>query len=503
MPRISSLLLYSAILIGLGPGSGSCIAKPIIDEPLVLRICEALSQSDPGRMPEAVAPEAARKFLEHYRVDSKLLRGCRAATQTRSAENRTIFRVEHDVVEAYWQFYTDNNFIQQIVIEHYRYVTLAGDGPWIPLSGSHSGLITDRGGDTVFGSNLDRNIIEFFFATNRKESNARPVLEGDPPPNSVAGAANGWTLVSDYTGERAGLSFGAVRVRVPEGHQIGKVELPWSAEIFGLTFESKSDPEKHFALRSIQKVDEAAWIKSLSRSGKKRALIFVHGFNTSFRDAVFRTAQIAWDLQFGGTTVLFSWPSRGEVTSYLYDKDSALGSRDALLHVIADVRKAGFDQIDIIAHSMGNLIAVDALAHSATTNSPTAIAQLIMAAPDVDRDIFIQGIPNVAKVTKGLTLYASKNDKALQLSKRVAGDIPRAGDVPEGGPIVLPGLWTIDVSLMGDELFGLNHNTFASTRSVLNDLAILLNEGKAPPRLVEIRGFPEPPLKAAYFRYVP
>lgn len=145
----------------------------------------------------------------------------------------------------------------------------------------------------------------------------------------------------------------------------------------------------------------------------------------------------------------------------------------------------------------------DALSNSAATKSPTAIAHLIMAAPDVDRDMFIQDISGVSKVTKGLTLYASKNDKALQLSKRIAGNIARAGDVPDSGPVVLPGVWTIDVSLIGDELFGLNHSTFATTRNVLNDLAILLTEGKAPPRLTEIRGYPEPPQKATYFRYVP
>ena len=61
----------------------------------------------------------------------------------------------------------------------------------------------------------------------------------------------------------------------------------------------------------------------------------------------------------------------------------------------------------------------------------------------------------------------------------------------------------IDVSAIGDELFGLNHNTFATTRNVLNDLKILLETGKPPPRLTEIRGYPEPPQKATYFRYVP
>jgi hypothetical protein len=133
-----------------------------------------------------------------------------------------------------------------------------------------------------------------------------------------------------------GVSGEQVSVHVPEGHGIGKLELPSDITIFGFTFLRKG----------------------------KRALVFVYGFNTKFRDAVFRTAQIVWDLNFGSTTVLFSWPSH-----------------------------AGFDDIDVIAHSMGNLIAVDALSNNAATQSPTAIAQLVMAAPDIDRDMFIQGIP--------------------------------------------------------------------------------------------------------------
>jgi esterase/lipase superfamily enzyme len=295
-----------------------------------------------------------------------------------------------------------------------------------------------------------------------------------------------------------------VRVRVPEGHHVGKIELPSDLKLFGFTLRKASfDPQKHFSIRSMARTDEATWTRALASLKRKKAIVFVHGFNTKFRDAVFRAAQITWDLQFEGTTVLFSWPSRGEIADYLYDKDSALGSRAALIHVIEKLHKSGYNDINVIAHSMGNLIAVDALANSAATRSPTTIAQLVMAAPDVDRDMFIQVIPNIAKVTKGLTLYASKNDKALQLSKRVAGNIPRAGDVPDTGPVVLPGVWTIDVSLIGDELFGLNHSTFAVTRNVLDDLAILLKEGKPPPRLAEIRGYPEPPKKAMYFRYVP
>jgi esterase/lipase superfamily enzyme len=107
----------------------------------------------------------------------------------------------------------------------------------------------------------------------------------------------------------------------------------------------------------------------------------------------------------------------------------------------------------VLAHRMGNFVTVDALSNYASTKNLVTIAQLIMAAPDIDRDMFVQHIPELAKVAKGLTLYASANDKALQLSKFVAGNIPRACDVPKTGPVVLASLSTIDVSAIGDELF--------------------------------------------------
>ncbi|MGX9427040.1 MULTISPECIES: alpha/beta hydrolase [Bradyrhizobium] len=493
---------------------GSCLAQPAIDEKIVLQICEAFSNRAADRMPAIVTPEASKKFIETYSSFSERLDGCLSATEAklRRGETGATFLIQHTRYESYWHFSIDDRSINEISVRHYRPVTLAADEEWeepfrIRPPAPRTGTIGFIDIDTP--SNQP-NIVEFFYATNRKESDQPVSLERSPRSDSKGNralvlGANGWTVVGDYTGERnASLSFGAARVRVPEGHRIGKLELPSSVKIFGFTLRTDSpNPSMHFTIRSIAKTSEDQWIKSLSSTKKKRALIFVHGFNTKFRDAAFRTAQIVWDLQYQDTAVLFSWPSRGEIADYLYDKDSALGSRDALLHVVADLRKAGFDQIDVLAHSMGNLIAVDALANSAATRSRPDVAQLIMAAPDVDRDMFVQAIPKVATVAKGLTLYASAKDKALLLSKRVAGNIPRAGDVPASGPIVVASVSTIDVSAIGDELFGLNHNAFATTRNVLNDLKILLETGAPPPRLAEIRGYPEPPQKAIYFRYAP
>jgi esterase/lipase superfamily enzyme len=49
----------------------------------------------------------------------------------------------------------------------------------------------------------------------------------------------------------------------------------------------------------------------------------VHGFNVSFENALRRTAQIAYDLDFDGAPFLFSWPSRDSLLSYASDWQSA------------------------------------------------------------------------------------------------------------------------------------------------------------------------------------
>ena len=67
-------------------------------------------------------------------------------------------------------------------------------------------------------------------------------------------------------------------------------------------------------------------------------------FNTRFEEAVYRFAQIAYDSNVKVAPVLFTWPSGGDVLDYVYDRDSAIYSRDALekvLQTIADDPNVG------------------------------------------------------------------------------------------------------------------------------------------------------------------
>ena len=299
----------------------------------------------------------------------------------------------------------------------------------------------------------DPRTVDLYFATNRKVNKSE---------------TSKTAILSDraFTGERDdGLNFGVVRVRIPEDHRVGTIRLPGGISIFGYQ-TNPFDPKRHFHIRSRQLVTRAEWDGFVRELKPTDALVFVHGFNNTFDDAAFRMAQIVWDLGYRGLPVLFSWPSRAGMLDYQYDRESALASRRRFIDLLQILQKDhGVERVHVLAHSMGNFLVLDALANVAGTSDPLRIAELIMAAPDIDRDQFLQNVPFVQKIVKGMTLYASSNDRALVVSRGLAGGIPRAGDVGASGPILLPGLESIDMSAMGDEMFGLNHNTFAANRS--------------------------------------
>jgi esterase/lipase superfamily enzyme len=66
----------------------------------------------------------------------------------------------------------------------------------------------------------------------------------------------------------------------------------------------------------------------------------------------------------------------------------------------------------------------------------------------------------------------------------------------------MPKIETIDVTAVGEDVFGLNHDAFAASRDVMEDIAASLMLNRPPPRLIQIRGVPEPPVIPEYWRYV-
>ncbi|MGE7469205.1 alpha/beta hydrolase [Bosea sp. NPDC003192] len=336
-------------------------------------------------------------------------------------------------------------------------------------------------------SDGDRRSVEILFATTRQKVDE-----------------SGRTT---FSGARArAMTFGAARVRIPEDHRLGHIELPGSARLFSISlYERKLDLKRHFVIKDVKALDREDWDQVIRTKKANEALIFVHGFNTTFDQSLYRAAQIVWDLQYQNLSILFSWASMGDVLRYEFDQQSAMVARDSFIELLRILRtEHGISRVNVVAHSMGNYLVLDALAAQANSANAPRISELIMAAPDIDRDLFRSVAPAVRSLVDGLTLYASSADKALAASKVYAGGIPRAGDVPEEGPVTMSGMETIDATAIGDDVLGLNHDVFATVRSTINDIGILISmRPRTLPhqRLREIRRIPEFAAEPRYWHF--
>jgi esterase/lipase superfamily enzyme len=302
------------------------------------------------------------------------------------------------------------------------------------------------------------------------------------------------TRVSYDSNRAKRLELGRAMVTVPRIHQVPNIERPWAYKL-PLTnivvYTEAEDPKKHFTLQELKALTEAEFLEFVrqrlgtSTNFKDHAIVFVHGFNTTFDNAVYRTAQISYDLKFDGVSALYSWPSKGQtgLQDYGYDRDSA-GQAEPYFKQFLElvIQKSGAKSLSVIAHSMGNQLLLPVL-KDLKNSMPAGVqlSQIILAAPDVDRDRFEIMAGDIKAFAKGVTLYAASNDRALNASMRLAGGVPRAGDVPAGGPLVVAGVDTIDVTQTSTDFFALNHSGYAEKSALLNDIQLIIQTGERPP----------------------
>jgi esterase/lipase superfamily enzyme len=257
----------------------------------------------------------------------------------------------------------------------------------------------------------------------------------------------------------------------------------------------REDPARHFAVvRRIEHTDRAFYDdvrRIVGRSTRRDAFVFIHGFNVAFDDAVMRTAQIAYDLGFDGAPILYSWPSdTGEhPLGYTAAQNNSDWSAPHLEAFLRDVgARTGAQRIHLIAHSMGNRALVNAL--NRMPQGPSRLFnQIVLTAPDIDSDVFVQLAAAVTRSAQRTTLYASGSDVALRVSKRLNA-YPRAGDT-RPAVLVVPGIDTVDVTAVDSNLIG--HFYYGDNRSVISDLFLLLNQGLGPSSRPTLRAVGSPP----------
>jgi len=316
-----------------------------------------------------------------------------------------------------------------------------------------AGLEAGRDGDVVtMGGGKDDAKAAYELVTLHYVTNRRRTAQTDP--------------YLSYAGDAGAVTYGRARVSVPRVRDLGSVPRP---NVWKLEFSN--DPSRHVVLTSTTLVrDRGAFVGSLAnqigRSERKEAFVFIHGFNTSFSGAAARAAQLAIDLEIDGAPILFSWPSKGELLAYGVDETQATSEASvaALAALLEDVAtKSGARRIYVVGHSMGNRVLLRALARVKAVAPPAGrgvlLDEVVLAAPDVPQAEFKQRVTALKGVSRRMTLYASKRDRALQVSAMVNKAL-RAGDATPA--VLIPGvLETVDTTAATQGLLG--HTDFAGT----------------------------------------
>ncbi len=234
------------------------------------------------------------------------------------------------------------------------------------------------------------------------------------------------------TGRAAELSYAEFTISIPPNHKPGNVEWP----------SATPDPGSAFVTVRQRVLDRPTFEAEISRQrgGRPRDVgIFVHGYNVNFQEAVFQMAQMTVDAHLDGAPIVFAWPSEGSPTGYIADKDAVTFSRDQLVQLLtALARKPQIGAINVIGHSMGGWLTVEALRQLRLTGQDATIRRLkvVLAAPDIDDDVFGRQLAVIGPLNPPMTVLVSRDDAALSISRFVADNHDRVGAVNVGDPRV-------------------------------------------------------------------
>lgn len=282
-----------------------------------------------------------------------------------------------------------------------------------------------------------------------------------------------------FNGERSPKPYMTdVAVSIPPKRAPGTVQWPQRLP---------PNPATDFAVTRVQQIATVpqgrAWFRAHVEGG--HALVFIHGFNNTYEDSVFRLAQIVHDSGMQATPILFTWPSRASLFGYEYDKESTNYSRTALeqsLRVLAADPEV--KDITILAHSMGTWLAMESLRQMGIRDGHVnaKIHNVILASPDIDIQVFAKQYVEMGTPKPKFTIFVSQDDRALAASSLITGRVARLGGInpaaePYRSRLEKAGITAIDLTKVksGDSM---NHGKFAESPQIVQLIGQRLMTGQ-------------------------
>jgi esterase/lipase superfamily enzyme len=266
-------------------------------------------------------------------------------------------------------------------------------------------------------------------------------------------------------------------ISIPPHREVGTIDWPAKNRVADPLTDFVTLDQKVYATPRAFRDDLSEALRN--DSGAREAVVFVHGFNSSFAEGTYRWAQLGHDLNVKGALVHYSWPSRANPLGYVYDRDSALFARDGFEDLLKQVRQAGARKIVIVCHSMGAAIVMETLRQIAISGDRellSRIAGIVLMSPDIDVDVFLAEARKIGKLPQPFVIFTSKKDRALALSAQLTGQRDRLGNLPNARL-----LGNLKVTLVDTTAFssGLGHFNVGNSAALLALLGQISDVDKA------------------------
>ena len=209
------------------------------------------------------------------------------------------------------------------------------------------------------------------------------------------------------------------------------------------------DPRTDFLTVSAgQLADKAAFASIVDArlerlpADQREVLVFVHGFNTTFAEGLYRQAQMSRDFGGQGVSVNYAWPSAADIFGYASDRESVLFARDGLEDLLTSLARTRAKRIILLGHSMGAHLVMESLRQMDirdTSQLFSKLSSVVLFAPDLDLDVLRMQVVAIEDEDIPVFVFVSGRDRALRISSRIrraserlgsVGDISRLSDLP-------------------------------------------------------------------------
>lgn len=261
--------------------------------------------------------------------------------------------------------------------------------------------------------------------------------------------------------------------------------------------QAQPDPAAVEMSRITEQSFRAEIRRRLALASKPEVVLFVHGYNNEFEDAAQTLAELWHFLGREHVPILYTWPAgRGGATGYNYDRESGEFTVHHLKNLIRSLSSIPeIKRIHMIAHSRGTDVlssAIRELALVARAEGETASDRLrdshvVLAAPDLDLDVVSQRIvaEQIGREAKNITVYTSKEDKAIGLAELLFKSVARIGrlgveDLQAEDLLAMEKIEGMSFIDLQENTGGTGHGYFHSNPAASSDLILLLRYGLAP-----------------------